>query len=109
MMKLALFAYVFLGLFYAGFLAYASIMNVGWSKIPLFGKLCLWWIGVVFLAADVGFNVSIGTLIFLQFPTLQTLTLSKRSAANISIGTGWRSKLATAFVSHFLLPFTKSY
>jgi len=107
--KFVLAAYVFLGLFYTCFLAYASIQNVGWSKVPLFGKVCLGWIGVAFLMMDVLFNVTFGSLIYWQLPTVKTLTLSKRSAANIAGPDGWRKTLATSFVDHFLLPFTKAY
>ena len=106
---IVVYAYAFLAIFYSFFMAYASIQNVGWSKVPLFGKVCLLPVGVCFWVMDVCFNATFGTLIFLQLPTMKTSTLSMRLAANIAGSDGWRKKLATAFVDHFLLPFTKSY
>jgi hypothetical protein len=85
-------------------------MNLGWVKVPLLGKLMIWWVGLVFLTFDVCLNVSVGTAVFVQLPTMQTLTLSKRMAHNIATeALTWRGKLAQAIVDYLLLPFTKSY
>ena len=102
-------AYLFLGVFYSLFLAYASVQNIGWDKVPLFGKVCVLPVGAFFFCMDVAFNVTFGSLIFLQAPTMKTNTLSKRLAANIAGPDGWRKRLSTVFVDNFLLPFTRNY
>jgi hypothetical protein len=111
MVKLFVFAYAYLCLFYFGFLAYASLMNRGgWTKLTLEGKV---FAGLPFLAfglLDVVFNVTVGSLLFLQLPTAKTLTLSKRMKSNIDTAPGtWRGKLAAVIVGRDLLPFTKDY
>ena len=108
-MKVVLFAYCYLCIFYAGFQAYASIQNVGWSKVPMFGKVCLLPVGMCFWFLDVMFNATMGSLVFLQLPTMKTSTLSMRLKANIEGPDGWRKRWSALFVDHFLLPFTKSY
>ncbi len=102
-------AYLFLGFFYALFLSYASIQDIGWSKVPMFGKVCLLPIGALFYCMDVAFNTTVGSLVFLQLPTVNTLTLSKRLANNIATSHGWRQRWSALFVDHFLLPFTRNY
>lgn len=102
-------AYVYLILFYTFFLAYASIQNVGWAKVPAVGKALLLPVGVVFYVMDVAFNITFGTLIFFQAPTIKTVTLSMRLKANINGPDGWRKTISSGFVNHFLLPFTQSY
>ena len=97
-------------LFYLGFLMYASVMNVGWTKLSLFVKVLLAPPGVVFLVFDVVFNATIGSLVFWQLPNKLTLTLSKRMAALIAYTpTTWRGKIAARVVDTLLLPFTKDY
>ena len=108
-MKLALYAYAFLAVFYTCFQAYASIQNVGWSKVPMFGKVCLLPVGVCFWMMDVLFNTTVGSLVFLQLPTMKTSTLSMRLAANIAGPDGWRKRWSSLFVDQFLLPFTQKY
>lgn len=107
---IALYLFAFLYLFYCGFLIYAAVMNVGWTKLPLFLKIILTPVGVVFLLADVSFNLSVGTLLFLQLPPGGTWTLSMRMAWNIkNVPATWRGKLSLAIVSNLLLPFTANY
>ena len=67
-MTLALFAFLYVYIFYCGFLMYSSVVNRGWVKLPLFLKIILTPVGVVFLTMDVAFNVTVGTLVFLQLP-----------------------------------------
>ena len=105
----AVFGYLFLGAFYSLFLAYACIQDIGWSKVPLFGKVCVLPIGVVFYLMDLFFNATVGSLVFLQAPTIKTATFSMRLKANIDGPDGWRKRWSALFVDHFLLPFTKNY
>jgi hypothetical protein len=105
-----LWALGFLYLFYCGFLIYAAVMNVGWGKLSLFLKILLTPVGLVFLTADVAFNVSVGTLLFLQLPGPGTWTLSMRMANNLKMWPlTWRGKLSKLIVSNLLLPFTADY
>jgi hypothetical protein len=107
---IGLYIYGYIALFYFGFLAYAAVQDHGgFGKIPLVGKLFLWWIFFIFLLMDVIFNVTAGTLIFIQLPSTKTLTLSKRMSALISSGEGWRKSLASKIVNTFLLPYTSRY
>src|SRR5271165_3459530 len=102
-----LFLYVYV--FYLGFLMYASVMNAGFKNLPLFVKALLVPPGIVFLLMDVLFNITLGTILFFQLPTKATITLSKRMSSNIATGSGWRFKLSSLIVNNLLLPFTKQY
>lgn len=106
---IAVGSYLFLGAFYALFLAYACIQDIGWSKVPLFGKVCVLPIGVVFYLMDLVFNATVGSLVFLQAPTIKTATFSMRLKHNIETAEGWRQRWSALFVDHFLLPFTRNY
>jgi hypothetical protein len=106
---IAVYAYLFLGVFYSLFLAYASVQNIGWSRVPLFGKVCILPVGAAFYAMDVAFNCTVGSLVFLQLPTMKTSTLSMRLKNNIETGDGWRKRWAALFVDNFLLPFARNY
>lgn len=106
---MAIFSYLFLGVFYSLFLAYSAIQNMGWSKVPLFGKVCILPIGVTFWLMDVLFNATVGSLVFWQLPTMKTSTFSMRLKANIDGPEGWRKHWSAAFVNSFLLPFTRNY
>jgi len=108
-MAAILYLVVYVYIFFCLFLMYASVMNAGWAKLSLLLKILLAPVGVVFLLIDVAFNISAGTVLFLQWPTRTTLTLSKRMAQNIAIGTGWRKTLSSLIVDNLLLPFTADY
>ena len=105
---IVVYGYGFLAIFYTCFMAYASIQNVGWSRVPKFGKVCLLPVGVIFYVMDLVFN-AFATLIFLQLPTMKTSTLSLRLKANIAGPDGWRKRWSSLFVGQFLLPFTSRY
>ena len=94
--------------FWLMFLIYASAINAGWTKLPLLPRVLFSPIGVIFLIVDVVVNLTLGTVLFLQLPSLQTLTLSKRMANNIATVT-WRGRLSALIVNNLLLPFTKNY
>jgi hypothetical protein len=103
--------FIYVYVFYCGFLMYASVMNVGWGKLPLFLKVVLAPVGSVFLLMDIAFNLTVGSLLFLQLPPTWTPpTLSMRMAHNIAaVPTTWRGKLSALIVNNLLLPFTKDY
>ncbi len=105
-LSLLLYTYIF----YCGFLMYSSVVNRGWAKLPLFLKIILTPVGVIFLLMDVAFNAIVGTLLFLQLPGPGRWTLSMRMAGWISHPEpSYRKTLALFIVSNFLLPFTADY
>lgn len=95
-------------IFYLLFLVYAAAAPK-WSTLPIWPKLLLLPIGVVFYVLDVCFNVIIGSLLFLQLPTMKTSTLTKRMAANKSVAYGWRKTLATWICGNLLDPFAQGH
>jgi hypothetical protein len=62
-------------------------------------------IGAIVIAVDVYVDIFWGTLLFLQWPSVQRLMLSTRMDDLILNGSGWRQWLAIQIVGRFLEPF----
>ena len=112
-MQIIAYAIGFVYAFWLMFVVYSACINTGWSKLPLFPKVLLAPVGLVFMAMDVAFNLTAGSLLFLQLPTLTrwppSWTLSVRLARLVKSDTTWRGKLASVIVRNLLLPFTANY
>lgn len=64
-----------------------------------------WPLLVLAIALDIAINVTLGTLLWLELPNIQRLTLSARLDHLIKFGTGWRRRWAFWFVNTLLEPF----
>ena len=108
---LALGLYLFLGLFYFGFLSYSAVQeHGGWAGLPLIGKICLPIPFLCFLLMDYFANLTLGSLIFLQWPTIKTATFSVRCKTLIDgEPTTWRGLRANKIVNSILIKYTKHY
>lgn len=64
-----------------------------------------WPLIVAAYILDIAINVTLGTLLWLQLPHINRLTLSARLDHLIKNGTGWRMRFAFWFVDTLLEPF----
>jgi len=65
-------------------------------------------LGAVFVATDAYVDITWGTLLFWQKPSIKRLMLSSRMDDLIVNGSGWRRSIALQVVGRLLEPFDKS-
>lgn len=103
-----LYAIAVLYLFmYVTWLYFLAVMNLDRKKdeLTLPAKVFAWPIFIVGFALDVSFNLTVGTLSFLELP--HELTFSERCSRHINEG-GWRGDVARWWCDNYLNPFDKS-
>ena len=102
---------VFLGAFYAMFLAYSAIQeHGGWKMLPLIGKVCLPIPFVAFYLTDLGLNATVASAMFRQWPTKETITFSLRIKDLIQKEpTTWRGLRATKIAKSLFTRYTLNY
>jgi len=81
-------------LFHPAFVVYAGVTN-NWNKLRPWMKAYYLPIGVVFGALDIAINFTIGSVLFLQLPSFQHVTLTRRMVAIKAGPDGWRKTIAT--------------
>lgn len=98
---------------YALWFFYLAIMNLKRGmvagRLTPVAKVFGYGIAVPGFLLDIAVNVTIGTLLFLELPHYQRLTLSARMSHHYQSGsTAWRSKLAHWFAVNLLDPYDPS-
>jgi len=93
MLILSLLGFGSMYILFLGFLIYASILQA-WSKLKIGIKILLVPVLVVFGGADVLFNFTLGSLLFLE--RARTYTFSQRLCQHLN-DAGWKGHLAGAF------------
>lgn len=82
---------------YVFFLAYVTIMvakrNDRLARAPLIVRFAAYATLAVGASLDVVFNFTLGSLVFLQLPSLRRPTFSQR-CADLRIDSGWRGRAA---------------
>ena len=81
-------------LFY-GFVFYAGALQA-WNRALIGQKIILLPPLIVFGLADILFRCTFGMLMFLELPTIDTITFSKQCESHYHEA-GWRGSLAGAF------------
>lgn len=98
-----------IGAAYVLWALFLAVMNLARAKAA--GNLSdgvfylAWPLIAVAVALDIAINVTLGTLLWLQLPNINRLTLSARLDHLIKTGTGWRMRFAYWFVDNLLEPF----
>lgn len=64
-----------------------------------------WPLLVAAYALDIAVNITLGTVLWLELPNINRLTLSARLDHLIKFGNGWRRRFAFWFVDTLLEPF----
>jgi hypothetical protein len=92
---------------YVTWLYFLAVMNLDRKKdeLTLPAKVFAWPIFIVGFALDVSFNLTVGTLSFLELP--HELTFSERCSRHIN-ESGWRGDVARWWCDNYLNPFDKS-
>ncbi len=67
-------------------------------------KIILYGIGYLFLAVDIAYNITYGSILFLQLPSKYRLTFSERLRYTLQNDTGWRYRLARAICLYLVDP-----
>jgi len=88
-----IYALMWMYLLFLGFLIYAASKH-SWSRLKVGIKILLLPVLIVFGMIDVLFNMTIGSVLFLELP--HTMTFSQRCAMNL-YRNDWRSSVARAF------------
>ena len=83
------------------FLAYASL-HAAWALLPVTTRILGVPVVVIGFVVDVAFNLTLGTVIFLELP--HEATLSQR-VSRLKRGVFWRASLATWICEALLDPF----
>lgn len=89
----ALYVLLYLYGFFLGFLAYSSAKQA-WFRLKIGVRVLLIPAFLFFGLIDVVFNITAGTLLFLEVP--RDLTFSQRCSRHLC-DAGWRGKVANAF------------
>lgn len=106
-MMIGLYVVGFIYVFWIIFIVYAGATN-NWDKLGKVQKGLLLPLGAVFGAIDVTTNFTLGTLVFLQWPSFAHITLTRRMHFNRSLG-GWRAELAGWICNNMLDPFQSGH
>lgn len=104
----------FLGtvLLYVLYLAYCTLRvardNGKLAKAPKIVQGLAWAILIIGYGLDIVFNVTAGTVMFLEFPHYRRLTFTARCSSHLD-SAGWRADLARYFCDGWLNPFEEGH
>jgi hypothetical protein len=68
-----------------------------WREMPIYFKVPTLLGGAVFYAADVLWNVQVGSLMYWEWPFVHGITFSQRTEHWINADAGWRTTKMAAF------------
>ena len=95
------------GLMFITWILYLAIMNIAAHRQELYpiARIHAYVLLIIGIAFDVVLNVTVGTILFLELPSLKRLLLTARLDQQARHGHGWRKTLAQWICTHLLNQF----